>query len=200
MGSKTDVTIREKIEEFLAEKNFFTDGLAMIEEKTGVPRKMLLGACVAFLALYLVIGYAGGLLVNLLGFAYPAYMSVKAVESEDKEDDTQWLTYWVVYGFFGIVEFFSDMFLGWFPFYFLFKCAFLVWCMAPFSWNGANFIYNKVLVPFVKQHEKDISAFVDRAQTEVGAFVSEAEKQAKDFAIDAMADKMKSDSEAKKDE
>jgi len=193
MAPQPDVTIREKIEEFLSEKNFFTDGLAMIEEKTGVPRKLLLGGVVAFLALYLVVGYAGGLLVNMLGFLYPAYMSVKAVESPDKEDDTQWLTYWVVYGAFSIVEFFSDIFLGWFPFYFLFKCAFLCWCMAPFSWNGANFIYHKVLVPFVKAHETEISEFMDRAQTEVGAFVSEAESKVKDYAIDAMADQMKSE-------
>lgn len=195
--AKADVTIREKIDQFLSEKNFVTDGLVFVEEKTGVNRKFLLGGLVAFLAIYLVIGYAGGLVVNLLGFAYPAYMSVKAVESVDKDDDTQWLTYWVVYGAFNIVEFFTDMFLGWFPFYFLFKCAFLGWCMAPFSWNGANFIYNKVLVPFVKAHEEEISAFADRAQKEVGAFVSDAEKKAKDFAIDAMAEQMKADKEQK---
>jgi len=192
-----DATIREKVDQFLSEKNYFTDGLAFVEEKTGVPRKFLLGGCVAFLAIYLVIGYAGGLVVNLIGFAYPAYMSVKAVESEDKDDDTQWLTYWVVYGAFNIVEFFTDMFLGWFPFYFLFKCAFLAWCMAPFTWNGSQFIYNKVLVPFVKEHEQEISAAIDRAQKEVGAFVSDAEKKAKDFAIDAMADQMKADKEEK---
>ena len=49
---------------------------------------------------------------------------VKAIESTNKEDDTQWLTYWVVYAAFNIVEFFSDIFLGWFPLYFLFKVWF----------------------------------------------------------------------------
>lgn len=46
---------------------------------------------------------------------------VKAIESTNKDDDTQWLTYWVVYAAFNIAEFFSDIFLGWFPLYFLFK-------------------------------------------------------------------------------
>lgn len=43
---------------------------------------------------------------------------IKAIESKKKEDDTQWLTYWVVYGFFSIAEAFSDIFLSWFPFYY----------------------------------------------------------------------------------
>lgn len=32
-----------------------------------------------------------------------------------------WLTYWVVYGLFGVVEFFSDLLLSWFPFYYVGK-------------------------------------------------------------------------------
>ena len=47
--------------------------------------------------------------------------SVKAVESSTKDDDTQWLIYWVVFGVFNIVEFFSDILLSWFPLYFLVK-------------------------------------------------------------------------------
>ena len=49
---------------------------------------------------------------------------VKAIESERKDDDTQWLTYWTVYSAFSIVEYFSDIFLSWFPLYFLFKVNF----------------------------------------------------------------------------
>lgn len=47
--------------------------------------------------------------------------SIKAIESSNKEDDTQWLTYWVVYGLFTVVEAFSDIFLFWFPFYYVSK-------------------------------------------------------------------------------
>lgn len=45
----------------------------------------------------------------------------KALESHNKEDDTKWLTYWVVYGFFSVAEFFSDLILSWFPFYYICK-------------------------------------------------------------------------------
>lgn len=47
--------------------------------------------------------------------------SIKAIESSSKEDDTTWLTYWVVYGVFSVAEFFSDIFLYWLPFYYFGK-------------------------------------------------------------------------------
>lgn len=46
---------------------------------------------------------------------------IKAIESATKEDDTKWLTYWVVYGVFSVAEFFADIFLSWFPFYYIGK-------------------------------------------------------------------------------
>ena len=57
----------------------------------------------------------------LNGFSCCVSFRVKAVESETKEDDTQWLIYWVVFGVFNIVEFLSDILLSWFPLYFLVK-------------------------------------------------------------------------------
>lgn len=59
------------------------------------------------------------LLHDILAFILP--FRIKAIESPNKEDDTQWLTYWVVYGVFSIAEFFSDLFLSWFPFYYMLK-------------------------------------------------------------------------------
>lgn len=49
---------------------------------------------------------------------HPRLDRVKAIESPNKDDDTVWLTYWVVYALFGLVEFFSDLLLFWFPFYY----------------------------------------------------------------------------------
>ena len=49
--------------------------------------------------------------------------SIKAINSEEKDDDTQWLTYWVVYAVFSVLEFFTDLLLSWFPFYFLLKVS-----------------------------------------------------------------------------
>ena len=40
-------------------------------------------------------------------FAYPAYCSIKALETLNKQDDKKWLTYWVVFAFFSVLEFFA---------------------------------------------------------------------------------------------
>uniref|UniRef100_A0A3Q3KIL2 Receptor expression-enhancing protein n=1 Tax=Monopterus albus TaxID=43700 RepID=A0A3Q3KIL2_MONAL len=152
--------IRNRAEKFLNEKNVVTDFLGKVEEKTGMKKKIIAVGAVSLTGLYLVYGYGAYLLCSLISFVYPAYYSIKAIESPGKEDDTKWLTYWVVYSVFSLGEFFSDIFLYWFPFYYAFKCLFLLWCMAPMSWNGSQIIYNKVVRPVFLRHEATVDNMV----------------------------------------
>ncbi|XP_017507552.2 receptor expression-enhancing protein 6 isoform X2 [Manis javanica] len=147
-------SLRQRFEHLLEQKNLATEALGALEAKTGVDKRYLATGAATLLSLYLLFGYGAPLLCNLIGFVYPAYASIKAIESPTKDDDTVWLTYWVVYGLFGVVEFFSDLLLSWFPFYYVGKCAFLLFCMAPWPWNGAHMLYHRVIRPlFLKHHE-----------------------------------------------
>lgn len=129
--------------------------MKQLEEKTHVPKTALLvfGGLIFFVTAYVTVG--PGLLCNLVGFVYPAWASFKAIETEDKEDDTQWLTYWVVYAIFNIVETFSDVILFWLPFYYSFKFGFLIWLFLP-NVRGAQYLYTHVILPAFQKHEKSI--------------------------------------------
>lgn len=176
--------LRQQLDDFLNQKNAFTDGLSFLEQKTGVNRTYLLQGGAALLAFYLVVGYSSCLIVSLIGFVYPAYASIKAIESEEKDDDTKWLTYWTVYSAFNVVRYFTDILMAWFPLYFVFKCAFLLWCMAPLSCNGSALIYNKLLKPFVTKHEKTIDGYLEVAKERAGLVVDDAKERAMEVAVE----------------
>jgi len=138
---------------------FADELLGKIEEKTKVSKMNLVLGVVGFTIIWLAIGYGSPFLCDIIGFIFPAYLSFKAVESADTRDDTQWLTYWIVYSYFGLLEFFGDYILFWIPFYSLLKCCFLVWLA---QYNGAAMIYEKIVRPFLIEREAVIDKVVDR--------------------------------------
>jgi len=108
--------------------------------------------------------------------AYPTWASFKALETPGRDDDTQWLTYWIIYAFFRAFEIFADVFIGWFPFYHSFKLILLVMLQLP-QLQIPKYIYVTFVRPLMKQKEKEVDEIVGNAFSSV-----------KDSAIHAIKD------------
>jgi len=150
-----------EFERKLYEENEFNNFLGQIEARAGVPRLYAVIGLSAFLTLAFIIGNAGLLLCNFVGFAYPAYASIKAIESrENDDDDKKWLTYWIVFGLLGVFEIFAGFLVSIIPFYAVFKCALLVWLMAPGPKNGSLIVYYKLIRPIFFQIDGETKAIL----------------------------------------
>lgn len=139
-------------------KSQLTPYFEKAEKVTGVKRIYLAQALLGILGLYLIVGRAAQFVCNLIGFVYPAYKSLVALETSNKEDDSKWLTYWVVFAAFSVAEFFSDILMSWFPLYWLAKVVFLIWCSADMPTNGSSIIYNRFIRPIFLQHKNKLQA------------------------------------------
>ncbi|GJX28347.1 HVA22-like protein e [Tanacetum coccineum] len=73
---------------------------------------------------------------------YPLYASVVAIESASKEDDQQWLSYWILYSFLTLMEMLLQPLLEWIPIWYDIKLIAVAWLVLP-QFRGAAFIYNK---------------------------------------------------------
>jgi receptor expression-enhancing protein 5/6 len=116
-----------------------------LEKQTSVPKAygaLGLGALYFFLIIF---NLGGQLLTNIAGFVIPGYFSLAALFSANKADDTQWLTYWVVFAFFTVFESLISV-VYWFPFYYTFKFVFLLWLSLP-AFRGAEIIFRSFMVP-----------------------------------------------------
>ncbi|KAJ3788132.1 TB2/DP1, HVA22 family-domain-containing protein [Lentinula aff. detonsa] len=121
--------------------------LLNFEQRTQIPKTYaVLGASLLVVILHMFNPLAAPV-SNLVGWALPAYLSFKAVESPSSQDDVQWLTYWVVFGFFNFLESFAlRLVLYYVPWYFAFKTLFILWLQLPY-FRGAQVTYLTVLKP-----------------------------------------------------
>ena len=82
----------------------------------------------------------------------------------------KWLTYWVVYSLFSLLE--SALYLvGWVPLFFELKFVALLWLVAPQT-QGAALVYEKVVSPFLRQHAARLDPVFAGAERAIGGEAS----------------------------
>ena len=93
----------------------------MLSKTTNFDKETLFAAMCLTPILLILAFFDFGLVVDLLGFAYPFVKSIEALKTDTLDDDSQWLTYWIIYNFFKMLEGPFDSIISFVPFYHIFK-------------------------------------------------------------------------------
>merc|ERR1712159_318792 len=171
--SGDEKNIMEKIEAFLDK----IDAMQTLQDKSGVKKLYIAAGISLFVVIFILFGFGAGLLCNFVGFVYPAYASFKSLESQNTNDDRLWLTYWVVYSCFCLIEGFLEYVLFWVPFYYPIKLAFLCYLFLPQT-KGAVQLYEKFLRPALKPYVTLIDGAANDAINKVQGAASALSGQA----------------------
>ena len=153
--------IKEQAEGYLKKlKSWYQKEIDLISKKTGVDGKII-SSILLLCCFFCFINIFSKYITCLVGVILPAYWSIKAIESKIYEEEKQWLTYWAIFGLFTLLDQFANFILKIFPFYFIVKNIFLIWCFMP-NTMGALFIYNKFVAPYFKKYEDKIDKAIEK--------------------------------------
>ena len=130
-------------------------GVEDLVKATNIPASFFALGVITFSVVLVAFNFCGCMIVQLISVAYPAAKSAMAIETESKDDDKQWLTYWMVFGLFNILDQTFGYFLEMIPFYFLIKLLILIWLQNPIS-QGALIIYNSAIQPFAQKYKAEV--------------------------------------------
>ena len=72
------------------------------------------------------------ILVTTITVLYPAVHSIRAIESDDGgSDDKVWLTYWMVFGTFTVIETFFGFIFYFVPYWDWIRLGLFIWLLMP---------------------------------------------------------------------
>ena len=148
--------------------------LETISNTTKLPKDKILKYGLLGLALFVFFGIGQAILTSFLGVAYPVFMSFHSLESDGKSDDRQWLTYWVVFGLFNMIDQFAGFVLHFIPFYYVLKLTVLVLLFHPKT-TGATWVYENYIKGYashineIEKHVEDqVKQGINQAKNVVG--------------------------------
>ncbi|KRX24233.1 Receptor expression-enhancing protein 5 [Trichinella nelsoni] len=115
---------------------------AKIEQKTGKSRYQAAVMLAIVICVLLIVSPGAGLLCNCICIGYPAMKTLIEMQSSENVNCKQWMFYWVIFGFFRLVDYFAECISFIIPIYWPLKCIFFVWLFTP-SCLGAATLYEK---------------------------------------------------------
>lgn len=145
---------------------------------TGLPAVYLVTGISLLLFLLLVILSGFRAIAHLVAYIYPGWRSLQVLNAGDRDEDTLWLSYWVIYGFFTVLESITDLLKHRIPLYELVKMGFYLYL---YEMKGALVVYERLLRPLVINAE----AFRVHTKTHVEAAESRSSTSSKNYVAES---------------
>ncbi len=126
-----------------------------ISSKAGVETGVILGGSLTLALLTTFLMFGSTILTLCITVLYPACKSIQALESNGLDDDKEWLTYWIIFGLFSLLDDCCGCVLNFIPYFFWIKLAFFIALLLP-QVKGAKFIYNTVVKDLLNKYKDNI--------------------------------------------
>jgi len=152
-------------------------------EAADVNPGLILGALLLVITLVFVLLKGWTIIITTVTVLYPALRSIEAIESEEKDDDKVWLTYWMVFGAFTTVDTFFGFVFYFIPYWDWIRLAFFIWLLLP-QFNGSEYLYENVIKKLLESHKDQIAEWIKQTQSVASSAAAVAKEEALKTATD----------------
>ncbi|OAP59826.1 hypothetical protein AYL99_04828 [Fonsecaea erecta] len=104
-------------------------------------------------------GIIADLIASATTIVLPAYLSYKALRTNDPAQTHPWLIYFTILSLTLLFESWTLFIIGWIPFYSWLRLIFLLYLVLPQT-QGAKILYLDYLEPYIVHHERQIDQFI----------------------------------------
>lgn len=133
----------------------FTD----VAAKAGVNPGLILAGIASVVVLVLMLFQGWTILLTFVTVFYPAIHSIRAIQSEGKDDDKVWLTYWMIFGMFTTLETFFGFIFYFIPYWDWIRLAIFIYLLLP-QFNGAQKLYDGFIRNLLDQNRDLIQHWI----------------------------------------
>lgn len=134
---------------------------------------MILGAALFVAGIFMLLIQGFAIVVTCFTVIYPALLSIRAIESNGKDDDKTWLTYWMIFGLLHVAETFLAFIFYFIPYWSWIRIGLFVWLL---QFNGCKTLYDTVLRDLLNQNRDLIKDFINRTKAGASAAAKDASK------------------------
>lgn len=151
--------------------------IKQLAQQFGLESGVIVGGVLTLVTLITFAIFGSSILTLVITVLYPSFKSIQALETKSNDDDKEWLTYWIIFGLFSLIDDCCGCLLSFIPYFYWIKLAFFIYLLAPQT-RGAQFLYNTVVKQQLHKYKSQIESLISDVKGSVKEVASEAKNTA----------------------